>query len=325
MRNAKTFLAVGALALSMAMVTPPARAAGVAAGTVIQNSATATYSTGTATGSVSSNTVSVKVDQLLDVAVAGLNSSPVTATSTAAVLTYSVTNTGNGTDSFNLVADSNVPGNAFNGVIQGVYIDSNNNGLYDAGSDTLVASGAPTSAIAEDGSLKVFVVVALPAGASDAQASQVKLTATSAIGSGSPGTVFAGKGQGGSDAVVGSSHATQTALDSLIASLATVALSKTAAIVDQFAGTSPVPGATVTYSIVAHVTGSGTAEGVHVTDVIPANTTYQAGTLTLNGSGLSDAPDGDVGTASASGIDVALGNIAGGAADKTVTFKVKIN
>jgi uncharacterized repeat protein (TIGR01451 family) len=325
MRNAKTLLAASSLALSISAMAGSAHAAGVSAGTLIQNTATATYNTGTSTGNVSSNTVSVKVDQLLDVAVAGLNSSPVTATSTAAVLTYSITNTGNGTDSFNLTADPAVSGNSFDGVIQGVYLDTNGNNQYDAGADTLVATGGPSSAIAEDGSLKVFVVVSLPAGATDAQTSQVKLTATSVIGSGTPGTVFAGKGQGGSDAVVGSSTASQSALDSLIASLATVSLTKSAAIVDQFAGTSPVPGATVTYTIVAHVTGSGTAEGVHVADVIPANTTYQENTVTLNGTALTDASDGDVGTSGASGIDVALGNVPGGAADKTVTFKVKIN
>lgn len=325
MRNAKTLLAASSLALSITALAGSAQAAGVAAGTLIQNTATATYNTGTSTGNVQSNTVSVKVDQLLDVAVAGLNSSPVTATSTAAVLTYSVTNTGNGTDSFNLTADPAVSGNNFNGVVQGVYLDTNGNGQYDPGIDTLVATGGPSSPIAEDGSVKVFVVVSLPAGATDAQASQVKLTATSVIGSGNPGTLFAGKGQGGSDAVVGSSRATRSALDSIIASLATVSLAKTAAIVDQFAGTAPVPGATVTYTIVAHVTGSGTAEGVHVADVIPANTSYQTGTLTLNGTTLSDAVDGDAGTASATGIDVALGNVLGGASDKTVTFKVKIN
>ena len=325
MRNAKTLLAASSLALSISALASTAHAAGVAAGTLIQNTATATYNTGTSTGSVQSNTVSVKVDQLLDVAVAGLNSAPVTATSTAAVLTYSITNTGNGTDRFNLTADPAVSGNSFNGVIQGVYVDTDGNGSYTPGTDTLVATGGASLPIAEDGSLKVFVVVLLPAGATDAQASQVKLTATSVIGSGTPGTVFAGKGQGGSDAVVGSSRATQSALDSIIASLATVSLAKTAAIVDQFAGTAPVPGATVTYTIVAHVTGSGTAEGVHVADDIPANTTYQAGTLTLNGTTLSDSVDGDAGTAGASGIDVALGNVTGGASDKTVSFKVKIN
>lgn len=256
---------------------------------------------------------------------AGLNSAPVTATSTAAVLTYSITNTGNGTDNFNLTADPAASGNSFNGVIQGVYVDTDGNGSYTPSTDTLVATGGLSLPIAEDGSLKVFVVVSLPAGATDAQASQVKLTATSVIGLGTPGTVFAGKGQGGSDAVVGSSRATQSAFDSIIASLATVSLAKTAAIVDQFAGTTPVPGASVTYTIVAHVTGSGTAEGVHVADVIPANTTYQAGTLTLNGTTLSDSVDGDAGTAGTSGIDVALGNVTGGASDKTVSFKVKIN
>jgi uncharacterized repeat protein (TIGR01451 family) len=81
----------------------------------------------------------------------------------------------------------------------------------------------------------------------------------------------------------------------------------------------------VTYTLVAHTTGTGTADGVHVTDGIPAATTYLPGSLTLNSAGLTDAADGDVGIAGAAGIDVSLGNIAAGSSDKTITFKVKIN
>jgi hypothetical protein len=39
---------------------------------------------------------------------------------------------------------------------------------------------------------------------------------------------------------------------------------------------------------------------------------------------MSDAADGDAGTASASGIDVALGTVAGGASH-TIAFGVRIN
>ncbi len=71
---------------TFAIVPQAAQAAGVLAGTLIENTASATYSSGTASGSVSSNTVTVKVDELLDVAVAGLTTTPVTAGSTSVVL-----------------------------------------------------------------------------------------------------------------------------------------------------------------------------------------------------------------------------------------------
>ena len=315
---------VSLLAVSAAIGAVPAHASGVTAGTLIQNTASATYSSGSGTNTVQSNTVSVKVNQLVDVAVAGLNSSPVTATSTA-TLSYSITNSGNGSDSFNLLADPNVAGNPFVGTVQTIAIDTNANGQFDPGIDQVISAGGSTPSIAPDSSLKVLVVVSLPANATDAQSSQVKLTATSVIGSGTSGTLFAGKGIGGVDAIIGMSHGTGSAFNSIAASLAAVSLTKSAVIADQFGGTSPVPGALVTYSIVASVTGSGKAIGVHVTDAIPAGTTYQPGTLALNGSTLTDAADADVGVVNSSGIDVALGDIAGGSADKSITFKVKIN
>ncbi|MBU6266308.1 MAG: DUF11 domain-containing protein [Sphingomonadales bacterium] len=318
-------LAVATTALAAVLASPAAHATGVAAGTAINNVATATYSTGTGTGTVTSNTVTVKVAELLNVAVAPLTSTPVAAGSNAAVLSFQVTNTGNGSEAFNLTANPTVAGNAFNGTIQQVVIDSNGNGTYDPGTDTVITNGSASAALPADGNVKVFVVVNLPAGVTDTQVSQVRLSAVSTTGSGNPGTLFAGKGDGGVDAVVGASHADQNALASLVASLATISLTKSATIADTFGGTAPLPGATVTYTLIAHATGTGTATGVHVTDAIPTGTTYQGGTLTLNGTGLTDAADADAGTGSASGIDVTLGTMAGGSADKTVTFQVKIN
>ena len=72
------------------------------------------------------------------------------------------------------------------------------------------------------------------------------------------------------------------------------------------------------------VSGAGTATNLNITDVIPTGTTYQIGTLTLDGTPLSDATDSDTGQASAAGIAVGLGTLAGGTS-KTVAFKVKIN
>jgi len=301
-----------------------AHATGVSAGTLIQNTASATYTSGASGGTVTSNTVSIKVDELLNVAVAGLTTTPAVAGQTSAVLEYSITNTGNGPEAFKVTVNPAVAGNAFDATVQSVVVDTNGNGVYDPGVDQVLATGAATPIIAADGSLKVFVIVGLPSGATDGQTSQVQLTADAATGTGTPGTVFAGQGNGGGDAVVGTSTASANAKDTLVASLATVALTKAAAIADQFGGTQPVPGAVVTYTLTATVTGTGQASGLHVTDVIPTGTTYQPGTLTLDAAPLTDATDADAGQASSSGIDVNLGTVSGGAT-KTVKFDVKIN
>lgn len=324
MKHARNALAAGSIVFALALSNHSAYAAGVDAGTLIANTATATYTSGASSGTVTSNTVTVKVDELLDVAVAGLASTPVLVGSGTAVLPFNVTNTGNGPEAFNLSVNNAVAGNQFNPTVQSIVIDSNGNGTYEPGIDTVLTAGTPTPAINPDQPLKVFVVVQLPAGATDGQTAQLSLTAQSVTGLGAPGTVFAGQGAGGGDAVVGASGGQGSASDPLVASAATVTLVKSATIVDPFGGSKPVPGATVTYSIVATVAGTGTADALHILDTYPTGTTYQAGTLKLDGSSLTDASGDDVGTASATGVDVSLGTVAGGST-KTVTFNVKIN
>lgn len=313
-----------ASALTIALCPDPAAATGVSAGTLIQNTATATFTSGASGGTIQSNTVTVKVDELLDVAVAGLTASPVPTGSTSAVLVYSVTNVGNAPEAFRITVDPAIPGNPFDAVIQSIAVDMNANGVYDPGFDQVLANGAATDAIAADATLRVFVLASLPPSATEGQVSQIRLTASAVTGTGTPGTTFAGQGTGGGDAVVGASGASKSGLDSIVASLAAVALTKTASLRDPFGGSQPVPGAIITYTLVAAVSGSGQAENLHVTDVIPSGTTYQSGTLRLGGVALTDASDGDAGTASASGIDVNLGTLAGGS-NGTVTFDVKID
>ncbi len=313
-----------ALGLSIAMHSESAVASGVTAGTLIQNTATATYTAGSNNGTVQSNTVTVRVDELLNVAVAGLDGAPVQAGPGNAVLSYSVTNTGNGNETFNITANPSVAGNSFDATVQSVVVDTNSNGTYEPGVDQVLASGAATPAIAPDGSLTLFVIVTLPSGVADGDTSQVRLTAEATTGTGSPGAVFAGQGEGGGDAMVGSTGASANGLESLLAYLTSVALTKSASVADAFGGAQPVPGAEITYTLSAAVSGTGQVDDLRVTDAIPAGTTYLAGTLTLDAAPLSDANDADQGTASAAGIDVNLGTIAGGTT-RTITFKVTIN
>lgn len=72
MKRANMKFAPASIALALVLSAPSAHATGVSAGTLIENTATATYNAGSSSVSVSSNTVKVTVDELLDVAVASL-------------------------------------------------------------------------------------------------------------------------------------------------------------------------------------------------------------------------------------------------------------
>ena len=313
------------LAATLAAIAVPAPllAAGVPAGSLIENTASATYTSNSLTQTVDSNTVSLKVDEVLDVASISQESGPVSATS-AATLRFKITNTGNGPEAFTVTANPAVTGNAFNATVTGLAIDVDGDGIYNSGVDTDLANGGTTASLPSDGPLAILVLVSIPTGAAPNATSKVELTATSTTGTGAPGTLFAGAGLNGGDAVVGASTALTTAEATLTVDRTTVALVKSAVVADPFGGTRPVPSAIITYRIVADVSGTGTASGLAVTDAIPVGTTYQAGTLTLDGAGLTDGADADAGQASASGIAVQLGSVAAGA-QRTVTFKVKIN
>jgi hypothetical protein len=80
--------------------------------------------------------------------------------------------------------------------------------------------------------------------------------------------------------------------------------------------------------ITALVTGSDTANGLVITDSLPANTSYTAGSLRLNGTGLTDAVDGDAGDVNVTvpnSVTVNLGNIAGSSPAQIIEFEVRID
>ena len=85
-------------------LTSPAFAEGISAGTLIENTATATYEDGSGPQTITSNTVVVRVDELLDVTVTSLDPGPIASTPGEAVLTFEVTNQGNGPEAFELIA-----------------------------------------------------------------------------------------------------------------------------------------------------------------------------------------------------------------------------
>lgn len=320
------------LLLAALLVTPFAHAAGTAAGTNISNTATANWTDpGGTPQTKDSNTYVVQVDEILDATVQSNDAGNVTVytPSSAQVLTFTVKNTGNGSETYMLAAVDTVSGDDFDPTIVQVWLDDGDGVLETGpGGDTLFSAGVNDPVLAADASVRVFVVSDIATGLADGNIGRVRLTAESLTAQGNagleaPGYAFTGAGTGGSDAVVGSTQAYASVANGYVVSQASANLVKSSTILDPFGGSNAVPGSVITYSLALTFNGSGTVTGAKIIDAIPVGTTYKTGSITLDAAPLSDVVDGDVGRYTGTQIEVDLGSVAA-PATHTVTFQVTI-
>ncbi len=321
------------LCLSLALFSPflqqPALAVGTVAGTSINNTATADYVIAGSNGRAS-DSVSFQVDEKLDVNVSWQDAANIVVGTpdTDRVTTWLLTNTGNGNDSYALTVNNALGGDQFDPAWTDIYLDANNNGTFEILLDTLYAPGTNDPLLSPDATQVIFIRNSIPAGLTDGNLGDTQLVATSLTASGVPGTSVANAGDGSTHAVVGSSGARSADTGTHQVVSTTVALAKSVVITDPLGGDQPVTGATLTYYIDATVVGPGTATGVVVTDVLPANTSYAGGTLTLNSTTLTDIADGDAGDVNGSAVNtvtVNLGDLSAASPAQTVSFEVTIN
>jgi uncharacterized repeat protein (TIGR01451 family) len=318
------------------LLSAPAGAVGTAAGTDITNTASITADVGGSPVTATSNAHVVTVAELIDVDVTLLTIGNVLANSpaTGQVLTYRVTNTGNGVDTFGLAGNSALAGDDFDPTLGSVYFDANGSGLFEVGFDTLYTPGTNDPVLdANDPAnddVVVFVLNDIPAALASGDLGGSELTATSATASGAPGSVAAGAGELGTDAIVGVSGGDDVDQGTYQVSTVALALVKSSVVADPFGGSQPIPGATITYTLVVTVTGVGSADAALLSDAIPANTTYVAGSMTRNAAPLTDASDSptdeaDFSVTTPGAISVGLGNLPAGGPAETITFQVTIN
>ncbi len=311
-------------------VTTAVRAAGTAAGTSIESAAQVTYSVSGAPQTAMSNTVSVIVAEILDVVVAAAGDASVTPGATQQELVFTVTNTGNGTETFDLAAlSAGLTGDQFDPTLAAnpIYFDTDGSNDLSAG-DTVYVPGSNDPVLAADASIRVILVNDIPATAGDGERGRSQLTATARTGSGAPGTLFGGQGDGGLDAMAGTTGGSAVQIGEYVVAGLQLAAVKSQTVVDQFGGSRPVPGARIDYQVVVTATGSGTAADAAFSDAIPANTTYVAGTLRLNSNPLSDAADGDAGelvSTPAPQVRIQLGDLTAASAPQTIEFAVTID
>lgn len=249
-------------------------------------------------------------------------------------LSFVLTNTGNGTETFRLLRNNGIagdqfdPGNAASGAI---YLESGVQAGFQASgpnADILYLPGTNDPMLAADSSQAVYVFSSIPAALATGALGHVRLAASSATAGAPgapPGTTLAGLGQRGVDAVVGGSRGQASAQGSYIVSGISLNLIKTvAAVRDTLGGTLVMPGSVLTYHIVLSLTGAGIAEKFSFADPLPASTTYLPGSITVDGAARSDAADTDNASFAAGTVSVLFGNTPV-PAQHVIEFKVTVN
>ena len=308
----------------------PVDAAGTAAGTVIDNAAQLSYEIAGTPLSLTSNTVSITVDERIDVVVTLQGPQELVAGGdTGRSLLFRISNTGNGSEAFQLSINSNLGGDDFDPVpaTPAIYFDTDASGDLSPG-DVAYVPGNNEPVLAADAFVDVLLVNDIPLTVTNGQIGFSELTASSVTGTGSPGDVFANQGDGGVDAVIGTTGAEAADSGEYLVSDVAVSIVKSVIVADPFGGSEPVPGATLTYSIMVQVNSAGTAVNSTVNDPIPANTTYVPSSISLNGAAISDASDADAGEFDSSvvpSVIVRLGDLTQASGIQTVTFQVTID
>ena len=294
--ESKALSVAATAALLIIALSAPASAQGTAAGTEIENSATVNYqnSAGEDQAAVTSNTVTVTVTQI-----AGVSSSPTTGADSEAAgetvyYAFAVTNTGNGNDTITLSAVS-AHNPAWTVTVlkdDGAGGGTADDGVHQSG-ETNTASD--TGELTPEGTFHGFLAVEIPSDTDNGEQDTETLTARSQY----------------------NSSTTAALVCTTTAASAVMSMTKAADV------TSAAPGDTVTYTITYQNTGSAGASQVVITDTLPADVDYTAGSVTLNGTAKTDAADGDEVTVSGGVVTITLSTVAAGA-QGTITFQVTV-
>jgi len=272
--------------LSMLLTSASVLAAGTPAGTQIVNQATATYTDQNGVSqTAASNEVITEVSQVCGLTIVpnGTESAPgqsqEAAPGNTVYFSYTLTNTGNGPDTYELQI-VNSSGDDFDPDSGAVYLDTNGNGLVDPGEPQLTsgfgAYGSVSPTVAADGQIKLIVSYHIPATTTDGQVTKGNLV---------------GQSQACTSHPTDDDNWNQTT----VTEDANVTATKSAT------PASVAPSDTITYKIMGSNTGNKAAkgqiftsgstekldfngdgtgeahEGILISDDIPSHTTYSAG------------------------------------------------
>lgn len=250
-----------ALVAGGAALMPTAQAAAPTAGSNISNIATASYTDGNgASKTVTSNEVKTIVLQVSSFTLVADRNATVNPNGTA-TLSHTLTNTGNGTDTFTLNV-SQLTNDNFDLNNVHIYLDSNQDGVPDNNTDITSVT------LTANQSVGIIVVSTVPVTQTDGQKAQYTLNATA----------------GFDTSVTGFNTDTVT-----VSAGASMQIQKSASVA------SVAPNGDITYTLTYKNTGNGAAPFVTIKDTLPNTVTYNLGSGLWSGSStaLTDAAGGD--------------------------------
>ena len=242
---------IGLVCLFCLLVPASAIAAGTPAGTVITNFATMNYKdlAGNSYPAFNSNSISITVKQIAGVALTPPTSSHTSGDSTYQNYAVLVTNTGNGTDIFDLTVTSSQ-----NWTPQ-IFLDANRNGVLDA-SEIAAGPITVTPTLAADSTIYLIKRIFIPKGTASGTIDLLTITATSQF----------------------KNTVTASGLCTTTISTAVVNMSKSVT------PTNPQPGQTVTFTAGYSNNGTATALAAVATDPLNSSMTFVNGSIvTPNG------------------------------------------
>jgi len=301
--HARQLFGISVTALAVFSATQ-ASAVAPPAGFVIGNQASASYVDGNNTSHTStSNTVNSVVSQIAGDTLTASQNKTSTPGSTV-YFQHVITNTGNGSDSYNLTTVETGGGFAFAGSPT-IYPDVGCNGTPSSATPITV-----TPTLTSGQSYCVVVAATVPTTATSGSTDGLTITSKSAFNP---------------------AYAAQVNSDSVkVTSNAVINVVKSETVTSGAPGTSPI-----TVSLTYTNTGNATATAVKLTDALPAGMTYIAGTGRWSASGaatLTDASDGNEQASFNGGIDYSetgttvtatVANVASGSSG-VLTFQVAI-
>ncbi|WAU72284.1 MULTISPECIES: beta strand repeat-containing protein [unclassified Acinetobacter] len=308
MSNQTQRLKLTQLAASIAFVAggaaflPSAHAAAPSAGTNISNIASASYTDSNGSNkTVTSNVVTTTVLQVASFTLIADQTKTANANGQVS-LSHTLTNTGNGSDTFNVaVANNDTRDNTtdnfdFSGL--NVYLDANKDGVPD--------SQTPVTSITLAAGESVNLIVQATTASNNVTAGDLGKLTVSAIS--------------GFDTSV-----TAKNVDTVrITNGAVISLLKSASVSNVDATLSNPAAREVEYALAYQNTGNTTATNVTITDVLPAGLTYVVGSATVNGTAVSDAADTDGYNFTSGTATLVIPTVAANSSG-VLKFKVRVN
>ncbi len=300
----------------------PLHAASTPAGTVISNQAQLKYSiNGIQQTAITSNSADFTVLEVVNVVLVSLDSGAVRVSTPQlnAPLTFSLNNTGNGTQTYDLSRINNITGDQFDpsSAATAIFIESGLLAGFQAtgpNADTVYTAGSNSVSVAAGGSKIVYVVSDIPSALAIGNEGTVELSAKSRIlglAGSTPGSTHPNISVIGQTstvlAVTGLTRGQASAPGSYRIDGVIVKVTKT--IVSPSDANNLIPGTEMIYSLLVKVEGVGTVQNLVVNDPIPAQLSYVAGSMTVDNAPRTDAVDTDNAQFSSNTVTVKLGDV----------------